>query len=239
MKNFIKAMVGMIIAAVAIICFFGCDSNEDSNDIYVETIPVMTTITVKSNTFTITSTTTTTTSDTTTTTSTSTTETTSSVSTTTTIETTTTEVETITTTVELVDAELTAPALEDVDFTTYTEAVPVGDTITEEVIDTTPVYEQTEIVCVNQLTYYSGSYGCKGRWGRTLINNYSCASNYFDDGTIIHIESDDGSINGDYRVDDTGGMSNNVVDIFFSDYSNVPYPFSRDGRISCKVWIVE
>lgn len=228
MKNFIKAMVGMIIAAVAIICFFGCDSNEDSNDIYVETIPVITTITIKSDIFTTTSTTT----------STFTTETTSSTSTTT-IETTTTEFENTNTTVELVDAELTAPALEDVDFTTYTEAVPVEPTITEEVIDTTSVYEQTEIVCVNQLTYYSGSYGCKGRWGRTLINNYSCASNYFDDGTIIHIESDDGSINGDYRVDDTGGMSNNVVDIFFSDYSNVPYPFSRDGRISCKVWIVE
>lgn len=226
MKNFIKAMVGMIIAAVAIICFFGCDSNEDSNDIYVETIPVMTTITVKSDTSTTTSTTTPTS------TTTSTTETTSSMSTTTAIETT-------NTTVELVDAELTAPALEDVDFTTYTEAVPVEPTITEEVIDITPVYEQTEIVCVNQLTYYSGSYGCKGRCGRTLVNNYSCASNYFDDGTIIHIESDDGSINGDYRVDDTGGMSNNVVDIFFSDYSNVPYPFSRDGRISCKVWIVE
>jgi uncharacterized lipoprotein YehR (DUF1307 family) len=236
MKNFIKAMVGMIIAAVAIICFFGCDSNEDSSDIYVETIPVMTTITVKSDTSTTTSTTT---STDTTTISTSTTETTSSTSTTTAIETTTTEFETTNTTVELVDAELTAPAPEDVDFTTYTEAVPVEPTITEEVIDTTPVYEQTEIVCVNQLTYYSGSYGCKGRWGRTLINNYSCASNYFDDGTIIHIESDDGSINGDYRVDDTGGMSNNVVDIFFSDYSNVPYPFSRDGRISCRVWIVE
>lgn len=233
MKNFIKAMVGMIIAAVAIICFFGCDSNEDSNDIYVETIPVMTTITVKSDTSTTTSTTTFTS------TTTSTTETTSSTSTTTAIETTTTEFEITNITVELVDAELTAPVLEDVDFTTYTEAVQVEPTITEEVIDTTPVYEQTEIVYVNQLTYYSGSYGCKGRWGRTLINNYSCASNYFDDGTIIHIESDDGSINGDYRVDDTGGMSNNVVDIFFSDYSNVPYPFSRDGRISCKVWIAE
>lgn len=237
MKNFIKTIVGMIIAEVIIICFFGCDSNEDNNDIYVETIPVMTTITVKSDTFTTTSTTTST-SDTTTI-FTSTTETISSTSTTA-IETTTTEFETTnTTTVELVDAELTAPALEDIDFTTYTEAIPAESTITEEVIDTTLVYEQTEIVCVNQLTYYSGSYGCKGRWGRTLINNYSCASNYFDDGTIIHIESDDGSINGDYRVDDTGGMTNNVVDIFFSDYSNVPYPFSRDGRISCRVWIVE
>ena len=233
MKDFIKAMLGMImiITTVIIICFFGCDLNEDSNDIYVETIPATTTITVGSDTFTITTSTTTSTSNTTTI-STSTTE--------TTISTSTTAIETTnTTTVELVDAELTVPVLEDVDFTTYTEAVPVESIIIEEVIDTTPVYEQTEIFYVNQLTYYSGSYGCKGRWGRELINNYSCASNYFNDGTIIHIESDDGSINGDYRVDDTGAMSNNVVDIFFSDYSNVPYPFSRDGRISCRVWIVE
>jgi 3D (Asp-Asp-Asp) domain-containing protein len=102
--------------------------------------------------------------------------------------------------------------------------------------DNTVTYTDTS---VNQMTYYSGRSGCKGASGRTLLNDYSCACNSIPLGTIIHIESSDGSVNGDYRVDDRGGMSDNVVDIFYNSYDNVPSSFRFNGRVSCTVWIVE
>ena len=95
------------------------------------------------------------------------------------------------------------------------------------------------LTSVNQMTYYSGKTGCKGASGRQLLNDYSVACNSIPLGTIVHIESSDGSVCGDYRVDDTGGMSNNVIDIFYSSYDNVPSSFRTNGRVSCTVWIVE
>lgn len=91
---------------------------------------------------------------------------------------------------------------------------------------------------VTEMTYYSGSYGCYGASGRTLINNYSAACNSIPLGTTVYIKSSDGSIDGYYRVDDTGSMSGNVIDIFYSDYSNTPSSFRNLGRVSCEVWIV-
>ena len=92
---------------------------------------------------------------------------------------------------------------------------------------------------VDEMTYYSGPYGCDGAAGRTLINNYSVACNSIPLGTIVYIQSSDGSVDGYYRVDDTGGMGDNVIDIFYSDYSYTPYSFRQAGRVSCTVWIVE
>lgn len=92
---------------------------------------------------------------------------------------------------------------------------------------------------VSEMTYYSGPYGCYGAAGTTLINNYSVACNSIPLGTTVYIQSSDGSIDGYYRVDDTGGMGNSVIDIFYSDYSYVPEPFATNGRVSCQVWIVE
>lgn len=92
---------------------------------------------------------------------------------------------------------------------------------------------------VSEMTYYSGPYGCYGAAGTTLINNYSVACNSIPLGTTVYIQSSDGSIDGYYRVDDTGGMGNSVIDIFYSDYSYVPEPFATDGRVTCQVWIVE
>lgn len=92
---------------------------------------------------------------------------------------------------------------------------------------------------VDEMTYYSGPYGCYGAAGRTLINNYSVACNSIPLGTIVYIQSSDGSVDGYYRVDDTGGMGDNVIDIFYSDYSNTPYSFRQAGRVSCTVWIAE
>ena len=91
---------------------------------------------------------------------------------------------------------------------------------------------------VSEMTYYSGSYGCYGASGRTLVNNYSVACNSIPLGTIVYIKSSDGSINGTYRVDDTGAMGSHVIDIFYSNHSNVPSSFRNLGRVSCEVWIV-
>ena len=91
---------------------------------------------------------------------------------------------------------------------------------------------------VSEMTYYSGSYGCYGASGRTLINNYSVACNSIPLGTTVYIKSSDGSVDGYYRVDDTGGMGDHVIDIFYSDYSNTPSSFRQLGRVSCEVWIV-
>lgn len=91
---------------------------------------------------------------------------------------------------------------------------------------------------VTEMTYYSGSYGCYGASGRTLINNYSVACNSIPLGTTVYIKSSDGSIDGYYRVDDTGSMGGNVIDIFYSEYSNTPSSFRNLGRVSCEVWIV-
>lgn len=91
---------------------------------------------------------------------------------------------------------------------------------------------------VSEMTYYSGSYGCYGASGRTLINNYSVACNSIPLGTTVYIKSSDGSVDGYYRVDDTGGMGDHVIDIFYSDYSNTPSSFRQSGRVSCEVWIV-
>ena len=91
---------------------------------------------------------------------------------------------------------------------------------------------------VSEMTYYSGSYGCYGASGRTLIDNYSVACNSIPLGTIVYIKSSDGSVDGYYRVDDTGGMGDHVIDIFYSDYSNTPSSFRQLGRVSCEVWIV-
>jgi len=173
------------------------------------------------------------------TTTTNTTDTTSSTSTTTTSTTTTTTTEYI--------KEETETVLVEEEYQTYTETVdiPVIEPVIEEEIFTEEeVYYEAQSnmtinYSINELTYYSGPSGCYGRWGRTLLNNYSVASNLLPDGTIVHIESHDGSICGDYRVDDTGGMSNNVIDIFYDDYANVPYTFARDGRISCTAWVYE
>lgn len=92
---------------------------------------------------------------------------------------------------------------------------------------------------VSEMTYYSGSWGCYGAAGTTLINNYSVACNSIPLGTTVYIKSSDGSVDGYYRVDDTGGMGGHVIDIFYSDYSYTPSSFRQAGRVSCEVWIVD
>lgn len=168
-------------------------------------------------------------------------------STTTTETTNTTATETTTTTTEssttVTDATTTIASTTTTVTTTVIETDPPTPPMPEE-----EVYEE-EIVnndtftltltSVDQMTYYSGKTGCKGASGRQLLNDYSVACNSIPLGTIVHIESSDGFVCGEYRVDDTGGMPNNVIDIFYSSYDNVPSSFRISGRVSCTVWIVE
>lgn len=91
-------------------------------------------------------------------------------------------------------------------------------------------------------TFYSGTsmgytsppYGASGN---TLISGYSVASNYFPFGTLLYIESD--YITGTFRVDDCGGMANNVIDFYFWDNSEVPYNFYQMGRVPITITIIE
>ena len=124
--------------------------------------------------------------------------------------------------------------------------IEIGTIYEEPIIeedDDDTYYEESDSLTrnwtVDEMTYYSGPYGCYGAAGRTLINDYSVACNSIPLGTIVYIQSSDGSVDGYYRVDDTGGMGDNVIDIFYSDYSYTPYSFRQAGRVSCTVWIVE
>ena len=83
-----------------------------------------------------------------------------------------------------------------------------------------------------QGTWYEGGTTTYGYSGRTLVSGYSVASNYFPQGTIIKVEGC--GLDGTYRVDDKGGMSNNVVD-FFYHYGEVPSKFRQLGRVNIKV----
>jgi hypothetical protein len=233
----------MIIVAIAIIMFLGCDNTKKQSRTKDQST---TTTDVTTETSVITSATSTTTTTDTTSSSTSTTTISATTATTITVATTeyTEEEETVFVEVKEEPVEEIVkeyiPTTEEYQHTSYTETETVTIPVTEEETYCEETQSNMTInYSINQLTYYSGPKGCKGRWGRTLLNNYSIASNLLPDGTIVHIESNDGSINGDYRVDDTGGMGNNVIDIFYTNYSNVPYPFSRDGRISCTVWVYE
>ena len=108
-----------------------------------------------------------------------------------------------------------------------------------ESVPETPSGTLTREYVINEMTYYKGStWTCCGARGTTLTNNYSCASNYYPFGTILYIKSADGSVDGYYEVEDRGGMSNNVVDIYYNDYSLTPYSFRQWGRVPVEVWVV-
>ena len=78
--------------------------------------------------------------------------------------------------------------------------------------------------CGTDMGYSTPPYGSSGR---TLETGYSVASNYFPSGTLLYIEG--AGITGTYRVDDTGGMSNNVIDFYYWDRAFVPQSFFGVG----------
>lgn len=87
--------------------------------------------------------------------------------------------------------------------------------------------------CGTDMGYSTPPYGSSGR---TLETGYSVASNYFPSGTLLYIEG--AGITGAYRVDDTGGMSNNVIDFYYWDRAFVPQSFLVSGRINIEVYIL-
>ena len=87
--------------------------------------------------------------------------------------------------------------------------------------------------CGTDMGYSTQPYGSSGR---TLETGYSVASNYFPSGTLLYIEG--AGVTGTYRVDDTGGMSSNVIDFYYWDRAFVPQSFLMSGRINIEVYIL-
>ena len=87
--------------------------------------------------------------------------------------------------------------------------------------------------CATDMGYSTPPYGSSGR---TLETGYSVASNYFPSGTLLYIEG--AGVTGTYRVDDTGGMSSNVIDFYYWDRAFVPQNFLMSGRINIEVYIL-
>lgn len=134
----------------------------------------------------------------------------------------------INTTTKITTKQTTAPKTEYVETTKITTTTQQKNTDTDNSENLTHYgwYEGT---------WYTGGVGTYGASGRTLISNYSVASNYFSFGTILYIEGH--GLDGYYRVDDCGQMANNVVDFYYSN-GCVPSDFARDGRVNIQVYVV-
>ena len=76
---------------------------------------------------------------------------------------------------------------------------------------------------------YEGFSQTVGASGRKLIPGYSVASNYYPQGTILDIDGKE------YRVDDTGGMSLNVIDFYAGDDKAMYDSFAKKKIKSVKV----
>lgn len=84
---------------------------------------------------------------------------------------------------------------------------------------------------------YSEDRTLYGSSGRSLISGYSVASNYFSSGTILYIKG--GCHDGYYRVDDTGGMTNDVIDFYYQRRSDIPSDFVYSGVYNIEVYVVD
>lgn len=92
------------------------------------------------------------------------------------------------------------------------------------------------------MTYYVATsmgytYHPCGASGNQLISGYSVASDYFDFGTLLYIESD--YMNGTFRVDDCGVGSYNTIDFYFYDNSEIPEGFLNAGRVPITITVIE
>lgn len=123
----------------------------------------------------------------------------------------------------------------------YTEPTEEKKQIIEDNIEAEVENNQSSSMSCSgtfQATYYCGNAGVTyGAAGRTLQSGYSCASNLFPMGTILYIESDSFP-SGYYRVDDRGGMANNVLDMYYG-YGSVPSAFAWAGRVNVTVYVVD
>ena len=144
-----------------------------------------------------------------------------------------------------IDEIITTSKLDVNCITKYDESSVDYFTDTETTISITELAETTESptnyagtfegtwYCATDMGYTSPPYGSSGR---TLETGYSVASNYFEPGTLLYIEGD--GIAGTYRVDDTGIMSNNVIDFYYWDRDYIPESFLIAGRINIQVYVI-
>ena len=88
--------------------------------------------------------------------------------------------------------------------------------------------------CAVDMGYTSQPYGASGRYLETA---YSVASNSIPQGSIIRVVG--AGLDGIYRVDDRGGMANNVVDFYYWDRSYVPSSFLTAGRVGIEVYLIQ
>jgi hypothetical protein len=158
-----------------------------------------------------------------------------STTTTTNVITTTTETNTtteLTTTTETnTTTELTTTTEEYI----YTEEEIIKEEIIEEEIPDENYTSDGTHYGTFEATYYEGGVGTYGAAGTDLISGYSIASNIFPLGSLIRIEGS--GLDGIYRVDDRGGMANNVLD-FYYQYGDTPSDFQFYGRMDVEVYLV-
>lgn len=139
-------------------------------------------------------------------------------------------------------------------------ATQMMSTLTDSVIESivypieTEVVARTEPIIVEPVTkteplsgywdctYYAATsmgytYHPCGASGNQLISGYSVASDYFDFGTLLYIESE--YMNGTFRVDDCGVGSYNTIDFYFYDNSEIPEGFLNTGRVPITITVIE
>ena len=75
---------------------------------------------------------------------------------------------------------------------------------------------------------YEGFSQTVGASGRRLRENYSVASNYFPLGAILNINGQE------FRVDDRGGMTNNIIDFFAGENKELYNNFAGMGSLNVK-----
>lgn len=126
----------------------------------------------------------------------------------------------------------TTPKREKANKTSYTpSSVPAATTDSATSGDAAPASESTSGMTYAgtfQLTAYEWT-GNPCANGNYPTCGYTVASNYFALGTRIYIEG-----YGTYVVEDRGGMSSNVIDIYMGDYNTC----IQFGRRSANVYIV-
>ena len=164
---------------------------------------------------------------------------------------TTTETTTTTTVTEPITEPVTQPP-ETEPVTQPPETEPVTEPPTTEPVTEPPVIQQpTPEVDPNASESHLGTYQAtwytavdmgysappNGASGRELITGYSIASNSLAFGTLVRIEG--GGLDGIYRVDDCGGMPNNVIDVYYYDRSSIPQSFKSAGRVNIEVYILQ
>lgn len=127
------------------------------------------------------------------------------------------------------------------------------DSVIESIVYPIELTTKTEPIIIEPTTkteplsgYWDGTFYCAidmgytsppcGASGNQLISGYSVASDYFDYGTLLYIESD--YISGTFRVDDCGVGNYNTIDFYFYDNSEVPYDLSQAGRVPITITVI-